>query len=205
MLVGHSRLTINNFEGTMTRGLGCRQRHVLAALHQRADHDSYRADGAMLLSGGRCVLRARWRWYTIEMVGLLNKHSAESRRAAANQTIRTLARRGRVQVWNGDYPYPAPFAGHCSQNDMYVGTVNLAELHAIDSRWPPRHGRRLWFRLPPPPRHAIPVDDQIAVLNYLDTHRPEEFEDFAAALDRRRAWKSPAGQLPMWLLCGGTY
>jgi hypothetical protein len=204
VLVGSGRLTIDNFEGIMTRGLGCRQRHILAVLHRQADHDSYCADAVMRLSGERYALRARWRWYTIEMVGLVNESSTETTRATANQAIRTLARRGRVQVWTGDYPYTAPFAGYCSENGKCVGAVNLAELHAIDSRWPPRHGRRVWFRLAPPQRQEIPVDDQIAVLNYLDTHRPEEFEDFAATLDRRRAWDSPVGQLLMWLLCGGT-
>jgi hypothetical protein len=49
------------------------------------------------------------------------------------------------------------------------------------------------------------VDDQIAVLDHLDAHRPEEFEDFVSALDRPHAWNSPVGHLLAWLLCGGIY
>jgi hypothetical protein len=182
---------MDSFIGAMTGGLGSLQRQALAALRQRADHDSYRAEDATHLSGGRCLLRARWRWYTTAMIGLVDECSTETKRATANQAIRTLAHRGWIQVRMGDYPYCAPFAGYRNEIGQYAGKVNLAELHGIDSRWPLRHGRRLWFRLPPPPWRAIPVDDRIAVLDHLDAHRPDEFEDFVSALDRRHAWNSP--------------
>jgi len=198
------RFTIDNFIASMTRGLGSLQRHILTALQQHGGDDTYCADSLMHLTGERRQLRARWRWYATEMIGLVDESSTETKRATANHAIRALARRGQLQVWMGDYPYQAPFTSYQDENGEHVSAVDLAELHAIDSHWPQRHGRRLWFRLPPPPRRAIPVNDQIAVLHHLDKHRPEEFEDFAATVDRHHAWNSPIGQLLTWMLCGNT-
>jgi hypothetical protein len=80
------------------------------------------------------------------MLGLVDEFSTETKRATANQAIRTLAHRGLIQMRMCDYPYRAPFAGYWNEIGQYAGKVNLAELHTIDSRWPLRRGRRLWFR-----------------------------------------------------------
>ncbi|GAB4963146.1 hypothetical protein MAHJHV55_24780 [Mycobacterium avium subsp. hominissuis] len=111
-----------------------------------------------------------------------------------------MARRGHVRTTLTAYPYHGPFAGYDTGDGEMAGHVDLAELRRLDSRWPARHGRRMWFRLPPP--RTIPADDQLAVLRRLDAHRPDEFEDFAATVDRHRAWRSPIGHLVAWLLCG---
>ncbi|UMB70035.1 hypothetical protein [Mycobacterium paraterrae] len=184
----------------MTRGLGSLQRHILTALQERAASDCYLANGTAELAGSGPVIQARWRWYTLELLGLVDDTATEAQRHTANQAISTLARRGHVRTRLTDYPYHGPFGGYDAGGGEMAGQVDLAELRFLDSRWPARHGRRIWFQLPPPCN--IPADDQLAVLRRLHVNRPDEFEDFAASVDRHHAWRSPIGHLVAWLLCG---
>lgn len=188
----------------MSRGLGALQRQILLGLQQRGVDDRYYPPATLGLAMSGSVIRARWRWYTIELLGLVDIDAAENARATVNQAINTLARRGHVRTTRTAYPYSTPFAGYSTGCGDVAGTVDLAELHHQDPRWPTRHGRRLWFRLPPPPQHRVPPDDQLAILGHLERHRPDEFEDFAATLNRGHAWRSPVGQLLAWLLCGSA-
>ncbi|OHU99777.1 hypothetical protein BKN37_18795 [Mycobacterium talmoniae] len=175
---------------------------MLTTLHQRSDQDSYHgSDVAQLFDDGPAVVRARWRWYTIDMLGLVAHDASETARASVHRAVKTLAQRRVIDTVTAAYPYAEPFTGYLTAHGERAGHIDLAELHDLDPCWPARHGRRLWFRLPPPARR-IPHDDQIAVLGRLDAHRPDEFEDFVAAVDRRRAWTTPVGHFVAWLLRG---
>lgn len=181
---------------------GAQQRRVLQALAERRDHDVYditTLTDSVGVPGAR-KLRARWRWYTIGMLGLIDHGAPESQRASIHQTVRALAQAGHLHTATTPYPYGAPFTPHRDECGDAIGGLDLSELCAFDPRWPPRHGRRLWFRLQPTPK--IPSDDQTAVLHWLAATRPDEYEDFAASLDRSRAWESDMGRFLRWLLCG---
>lgn len=193
----------------MSRGLGIQQRRILDALVQRADQDAFQARGeAATLTTGEDwqfgpvpVLRARWRWYTIDLLDLVDANSSRSTRASLHRAVWSLHRDRRVQAV-GQFPYPQPFSAHINHVDQLVGGVDLFELSRVDPRWPSRTGRALWFRLPAPDHEAIPEDDQLAVLHFIDEWRPDPFEDFVATLDRQRRWSTATGQCLKWLFCG---
>lgn len=175
---------------------------------QRAELDVFHARGeaAFLVTGDWeagpvPVLRARWRWYTIDLLDLVEIDSPRSARVSLHRAIRSLHRDGRVEAV-GQLPYPQPFSAHINHVDRLVGGVDLAELAGVDPRWPSRTGRALWFRLPVPDQGAIPHDDQLAVLDFIDEWRPEPFEDFVATIDHQRRWSTPTGQCLTWLFCG---
>lgn len=185
------------------------QRRILDALVQRAEQDVFvlRGEAATLVAtedwavGPMPVLRARWRWYTIDLLDLVEADGSRSERVSLHRAVQSLQREGRVQA-AGQFPYPQPFCAYLNHVDRLVGGIDLAELTRVDPRWPSRTGRALWFRLPPPTRDVIPRDDQLGVLDFIAKWRPDPFEDFVAMLDRRRRWSTPTGQCLAWLFCG---
>ena len=186
----------------MPRGRGSLQWQVLAALMQRAQTDVYDLTKVPELSDYSVDVRvrARWRWYTIDLLDLADRAAAETKRASLHNAVKTLAHGGHLQTAATRYPYERPFAPYRDEHGDYVGGVDLAELSHIDPRWPGRRSRRLWFRLPSPAK--VPPDDQIAVLNWLGVVRPDSYEEFAGTVDRRQAWESAVGRFLRWLLCG---
>lgn len=192
----------------MSRGFGAVQRGVLNALVTRAEQDYYQVshdEVAELLGeyAGPHRVRARWRWYTIDLLDLVQFGCARTERVSVHRAIKALERTGRIQTM-GQLPYPQPFAAYINYLSQLVGGVDLNELSKVDRRWPSSPGRALWFRLTAPhPDHApIPEDDQLAVLDFIETWRPEAFEDFAATLDHERRWTTPTGRFLAWLFCG---
>lgn len=193
----------------MSRGLGLQQRRILDALVYRAEQDFFRAHGeaAILVTGEDWAvgptptLRARWRWYTIDLLDLVEAGSPRSERVSLHRAVRSLHRDGRVEMV-GQFPYPQPFSAYINHVDQLVGGVDLSELARIDPRWPNRTGRALWFRLPTPDRDSLPNDDQLTILKFIAEWRPDPFEDFVATLDHRQRWSTPIGQCLTWLFCG---
>lgn len=176
----------------------------MAALESQCAHDVYDVSDLSDELDGLCSpVRARWRWYSIDLLGVVDGRASQVERATVLAAVRGLARRGHLDTVRTAYPYTDPFGGYL-EDGRRMGRVDLAELREVDSRWPAHHGRRVWFRRRPPATAIIPVDDQISVLALLRRDRPEAFEDFAATLDRRQAWSTPMGHLLAWLLCGNT-
>ena len=186
------------------------QRRILDALVHRAEQDVFRARGetAILVTGEDWAvgptptLRARWRWYTIDLLDLVEVDSPRSERVSLHRAVRSLHRDGRIEAV-GQFPYPQPFSAYISHVDQLVGGIDLTELARIDRRWPSRTGRALWFRLPAPEQQdSLPPDDQLAVLQFIAQWRPDPFEDFVATLDHRQRWSTPIGHCLAWLFCG---
>lgn len=199
----------------MSRGFGAVQRRVLDALARRADHDIYRVtddDVIELISeyddladeyDWPKVVRARWRWYTIDLLGIAEFAGSRSERVSLHRAIKALGRAGHVET-TGNLPYQQPYAAYTDYLGKLTGGIDLNELNTIDHRWPPNSGRTLWFRLPAPPQDntATTADDQLAILDFIAHWRPDAFEDFVATLDHKRRWNTPIGRFIAWLFCG---
>jgi hypothetical protein len=152
---------------------------------------------------GVSVLRARWRWYTIDLLDLVAFGDSRSDRVSVHRAVGALARAGRVQTtpW---CPYGDPLLPQVDYYGDQFGGIDLAEIsqHA-DPRWPSRQGRCLWFRLPPPVADDVPEDDQLTCLELLqDGFIPEALDEFIGTANRRHAWQSRVGRYLRWLLCG---
>lgn len=152
---------------------------------------------------GRHVVRARWRWYTLDLLDLVPCECPRAERVSFHRAIKALEKAGRVETL-GQLPYPQPFAAYVNYWNQLVGGIDLNELSKVDSRWPSSPGRALWFRLSRPhlAHEPTPEDDQLAVLDFIETWRPESFEDFAATLDHDHRWTTPTGRFLTWLFCG---
>lgn len=202
----------------MSRGLGSLQRKVLDALLDRRVNDSYdAADADGLIDPDETpVIRARWRWYTVDLLDLVDIDAPRHDRVSLHRAIRSLHRGGKVEIATA-CPYPTKLGGYRDSGGRQVGGLYVPKLnyyadHIVtyypDARWPYTQGRRLWFRLPPPTsRDDIPADDQIAFIDYLHTN-PKAFQDFTEALRGHRheeeAWRSAVGRFVRWLFCGPT-
>ncbi|MHA0290198.1 hypothetical protein ACXYX3_27660 (plasmid) [Mycobacterium sp. C3-094] len=145
-------------------------------------------------------VRARWRWYTIDLLQLVSENGSHSERENLHRAIRALGKSGHLEL-SQELPYARPFAAYLDLYGRQVGGVDLNELAVVHPRWPHRNGRALWFRIPPPPKP--PFDDQISVLDDIAVYRAGHFEDFVAAIDRTLCWSSKTGTLLTWLFCGG--
>ena len=193
----------------MSRGFGAVQRRVLDALLTRGEQDRYPVvhDDVAQLAGKyadrQFALRARWRWYTLDLLGLAQCGSSRAERVSLHRAIKALEKASRVETM-GQLPYPQPFAAYFNYAHQLVGGIDLNELSMVDTRWPSGSGRTLWFRLPPPhpDREPIPKDDQLAVFNVIETWRPDSFEDFAASIDHASRWTTHTGRFLAWLFCG---
>jgi hypothetical protein len=149
------------------------------------------------------VLRARWRWYTIDLLDLVAFGDPRSHRVSAHRAVRSLAQTRRLQITD-QCPYDDPFLAQVDYYGNQFGGLDLAEISQYaDPRWPSGQGRCLWFRLPPPITDHVPDDDQLIQLELLqEGFIPEEFDEFMGTINRSKAWKSDAGRYLHWLLCG---
>lgn len=182
----------------MSRGKGARQREVLAAIDERTQQDEFTWRGR--------TLRARWRWYNLSRLSLIDPTTTRSRRVALNRAIHRLAEDGELEL-RDQYPYYwflAPdHRGFALDDDGFTSEPDWSEWLEIQRLNPdsPRPGRSLWFRRPPD--GDIPNDDQIAVLIRVDNYTYEdELEEFIYMRDRERAKHSEMGRLLHWLLHG---
>lgn len=195
----------------MSRGPGALQRRILGALWSRGELDCYDIRRLPDLFPDyfleQCTeLRARWRWYTIDLLDVVAFGDPRSHRVNAHRAVRSLARARRLQIWDR-CPYDDPFLAQADHYGHQFGGLDLAEISQYaDPRWPTRQGRCLWFRLPPPVADHIPDDDQLIQLDLLqDGYIPEAFHEFIGTLDRRKAWDSHTGRYLHWLLCGSRH
>jgi hypothetical protein len=183
---------------------------VLGALWSRGETDCYDIrpvsdlfSREFLDHSGVRLLRARWRWYTIDLLDLVAFGDPRSNRVSVHRAVRALALTGRVQI-SDRCPYDDPFLAQMDYYGNQFNGLDLAEIsqHA-DPRWPCRQGRSLWFRRPPPTADYIPEDDQMTRLTLLlDGFIPEALDEFVGTTNRREAWASPTGRYLHWLLCG---
>jgi hypothetical protein len=183
---------------------------VLGALWSRGETDCYDIRSVSDLFSREflrhsVVLRARWRWYTIDLLDLVDFGAPRSHRVSVHRAVRSLALAGRVQV-SDRCPYDDPFLAQVDYYGNQFGGLDLAEISQYaDPRWPGRQGRCLWFRLPPPIAEYIPEDDQMIRLDLLlEGFVPEAIDEFMGTSDRRKAWASHTGRYLRWLLCGPT-
>lgn len=189
----------------MSRGFGSLQFNVLNALDRLASTDRYdaqRVSGQLIDASRIRWVRARWRWYTIDLLDLVESGGRRSERVSLHRAVRSLQRARRLQV-EETCPYGHVFAPYENEYGEYEGGLYLPRLSIVDPRWPSRQGRSLWFRLPPPRRlEQVPEDDQIAQLDAIDYYQPEAFRDFTEARDPLQAWQTPVGRYIRWLFCG---
>jgi hypothetical protein len=161
-------------------------------------------DAAERLHGfGYRVFTARWRWYTVELLGLAGPHTSRPDRSSLNRAINRLAETGEIDV-RGSMPYSEVF----ESDDGFPA----AELARIDPRWPHRSGRALWFRIPPPwgvdpdmsdgIPEAVPRSDAAIMLDFFNVGWPDWFADFCGATDREGRWSTPVGRFVTWMFCG---
>lgn len=198
---------------SVSRGYGLQQRRVLKALERKA-RDRFAAKGippwlsssiptAEHDSGLLKISRARWRWYTIDLLGLAGPDATRGERVSLHRAINSLGNTGALEV-RGSMPYDESFAE--------IG-FDPAELSRFDPRWPHRHGRVLWFRRLPPWDHDaalqdgyypdnLPPDDGAVILDFLGIHWPEWFADFCASAEPDRRWQTRSGAAVVWLFCG---
>lgn len=176
----------------VSRGLGVRQRQVLTALHDRRENDLYLPEW-----------RARWRWYTIDLLDLVDDNAPRSERVSLHRAIGALACDKRVSV-STTFPYPTVVRPGVPFADIDL----VSELGEVDPRWPRGRGRCLWFRLPSRRGRSARWDQAWAIrwlngeLTGDDDWMPEAVWEFLGTLDRQRAWASEMGRFVAWLFCG---
>lgn len=203
---------------SVSRGLGSLQRKVLDALVERRDNDSYDAGEITELvdPDNTPVIRARWRWYTVDLLGLVEIDAPRPERVSLHRAIHSLHDADLLEIATA-CPYPTKLGGYQNYYGQRVGSLYVPKLsyypdhmvaYVADERWPYAQGRRLWFRLLPPiTPDDIPPDDQIVFIDYLHTSNPKAFQDFTEKLRTYRleeAWISPVGRFVRWLFCGPT-
>ena len=195
----------------MSRGPGNLQRTILAALTAQGRLDRFPGPWGEEISAFLSpdfdidVVRARWRWYTIDLLGLATPDTPRSARVSLHRAIGALERSHEIEVIRGELPYGHPFGGYIDTHARPVGGIDLTELTHMDPRWPTRPRQAVWFRLPPPHPHYedVPVDDQAAVINTIEGEwTPEPFEDFVESIDPLGRWYTPVGQFLTWIFCG---
>src|SRR4051794_38044934 len=137
--------------GSVSRGLGALQRRILGALVDRRDSDFYDASKVPDFVDPTDIpwIRARWRWYTLDLVDLAHFGDPRSERVSLRRAVHGLARTRRLETATS-CPYDQPFAAWVNDFGEYFGGIDLNELRTVDPRWPSQ-GRCLWFRLPLPP------------------------------------------------------
>ena len=184
------------------------QRRVLGSLWDRGETDTYDVRQASDLFSHEFrsrigFLRARWRWYTIDLLDLVDFGAPRSQRVSVHRAVRALAETGRVQI-SASCPYDDPFLSQVDDYGNHFGGIDLAEIRQYaDPRWPSRQGRSLWFRLPPPIGDYVPDDDQLTCLDLLlEGFVPEAVDEFMGTRSRRRAWATNTAHYLQWLLCG---
>ncbi len=196
----------------MSHGYGVQQRLLLDALEVKArerfdevveDAQGEFLDSAPSQMADMDMSRARWRWYTIELLGLTGPATTRAERVSLHRAINSLGNAGELEV-RGSMPYGGePFTRI---------RFNPAELSRFNPRWPHRRGRVLWFRRPPPWDYEkarldgwpeeLPEDDGSTILDFLDVSWPDWFADFCGAADRERRWQTLSGAAVVWLFCG---
>ncbi|WP_131816228.1 hypothetical protein [Mycolicibacterium porcinum] len=195
----------------MSRGPGNLQRTILATLRDRARLDRFPGPWDEGISDFLSadidvdVVRARWRWYTVDLLGLATPDTPRSARVSLHRAIGALERSHEIEVVRRKLPYSQPFGGHIDRYERLVGGIDLAELTDVDSRWPARPRQVVWFRLPPPhpDYEGVPADDQIAVIDAIEGEwTPEPFEDFVGSIDPLGRWYTPVGEFLTWIFCG---
>lgn len=190
----------------MSRGLGNVQRSVIDALLRRANLDRYvvPSDAAIYeligIEDPPRSVSGRWRWYTVDLLGLTNASNTRAARVSLHRAVRKLGESGHLEV--SVMPYDNPWAAYRDYEDRLQGGIDLTELRELDRRWPSRMNQTLWFRLPPPEHGPPPARDQVAILEFIDDYHPEPFADFAATLDREKRWRTPTGEFLAWLFLG---
>lgn len=189
----------------MSRGFGALQSEILNALDRLGSSDRYDTREIPQLWGPSPRIRwirARWRWYTIDLLDLVQPDGPRSERVSLHRAVRKLHGARRLQI-EEMCPYGYWFGRYENEYGNYVGGFKLSELSTADPRWPSGKGRSLWFRVPPPhPEEHFPADDQVAELESLEYEQPDAFRDFTETLNRPRAWQSPVGRYIRWLFCG---
>jgi hypothetical protein len=191
----------------VSRGIGGVQRRVLDALIQRRDYDYYGTETVHDLLGETefSEVRARYRWYTVDLLDLVEFGGSRSERVSLHRAVRGLHRRGRVDITTSR-PYEQPFGAYYDDYGYLAGGLDLSELSTVDPRWSSGPGRCLWFRLKVPVFHGVdnyfPFDDQMTILDEIVEYQVDAFRDFAETLNRRDAWNSDTGRFIRWLFCG---
>ena len=167
----------------MSHGYGVQQRRLFDALEVKAQErfievveesrGEFLDPAPSQLMADIDMSRARWRWYTIELLGLAGPDTTRAERVSLHRAINSLGNAGELEV-RGLMPYGEPFTR--------IG-FNPAELSRFNPRWPHRRGRVLWFRRPPPWDYAkardsgsypeeLPEDDGADILDFLDVYWP---------------------------------
>lgn len=174
----------------MSLGWGRRQRDVLDAMEAMADADKYRY-------GPHC-----YRWYTLEMCGLLTTDTPTSDRSSLNRAVRLLAADGQIELCRARYPYDLSVVVRQTEPTL------VADLDPRTSA----PGRRLWFRkVGGPPLFTAGVlewaeewfpDDDVSWRFYEWYHGSEEWWDFVYARDSVTAHASELGRFLRWYLFG---
>lgn len=202
----------------MSRGYGVQQRRILNALESKAREQFRDAveraragtfdpdfdDELRRVIDEAGIVRARWRWYTIELLGLTDRETPRGERVSLHRAIKNLGEMGSLEV-RESMPYSRAFAR---------SGLDGADLARLNLRWPHRPGRALWFRTAPPWDTAAverrgwlpddcPHDDGVYVLDFSHIDPPDWFADFCGAVDREHRWTTPTGALVAWLF-GGT-
>ena len=211
----------------MSRGPGALQRKILTALTEVEANDyppaaalpqaieffrlEYSTDGSED-DDFRAAIAAnkgtRWRWYTIDLLGIVGRKSTRSARSSAHRAVRQLARNGELEMQES-FPYPQRKLAVDSIDHyetgipIVTGGFALNDLAKVDDRWPSRRGRTLWFRRPP--RHGdfdpAKLDEVIDRLDECVGDYDSLAED-SHPLDSRDSWQVDCILFLRWLFCG---
>jgi hypothetical protein len=140
----------------------------------------------------------RWRWYTLEMLGLVNSTTPVSVRSSYSRAVRSLEAEGLLQTRNR-FPYDAWFLTPPPPDDEFKLYIDPAHL----SPWPARPGKPLWFRIqqdePQDWNDLYELQDALWLFKLFDIEGPDdEMADFAGMVDQRAALRSPPAQWLRW-------
>ncbi|QXU56692.1 MULTISPECIES: hypothetical protein [Rhodococcus] len=128
----------------MSRGFGVKQRQLLDAM-------------TIKLAEQHNGVKHRWRWFTLEMCGLVTKATPRSERVALTRAVRRMAEQGILETTD-EFPYKFFW--------MPWGPLDI--LGPVF-----RPGRKLWFR-PAPDENVRYVEHVVRS----STSPPDELEDF---------------------------
>ncbi|MEH6821785.1 MAG: hypothetical protein V7706_17750 [Dietzia psychralcaliphila] len=147
-----------------------------------------------------------FRWYTLEMCGLLTVDTPKAVRSSLNRAVRLLAAEGKVELSRARCPYDL---------GVLVGESTAAALVAELDAGASVPGRRLWFReIGGPPLFTDETMDQAEewfpdddvswrVVEWYDRNH-EEWLDFVYARDRVSAQRAELGRFLRWYLFGAS-
>ena len=178
----------------MSLGWGRRQREVLEGMT------------AVFNAGASTFGPHHFRWYTLEMCGLLTHDTPNVERSSLNRAVRLLAAEDQLELSRARCPYDL---------SVLVGEPAAAALVAeLDSRTSVP-GRRLWFReVGGPPlftdealdeaEELFPDDDvSWRIVGWYDRSH-EEWLDYVYARDRDAAQRTELGRFLRWYLFGAS-